>query len=256
MQGYELCRGYFQEYGLPMLNSFPALAPLVCAALCGSGSECYGYDDLFSTDHDFEPGFCLFLPPEEIVSRRDAFLLERAYARLPAEYMGIQRSRLSPAGGARHGVIRMADFFRDKVGMEGDTLTDEAWLRLPQWSLAEATNGYVFYDPSGVFTSRREYLLHMPADHRNKRIASHLLLMAQSGQYNFARCAQRGERAAAQLAVNSFVGSTLEVCFLLSEKYMPYYKWSFRALRDLPGYSCLAEPLEELLCTSGTKSIR
>ena len=56
----------------------------IAAGLTGSGSECYGYDDEVSADHDFEPGFCLFLPGEDVLDRRTAFLLERAYAKLPA----------------------------------------------------------------------------------------------------------------------------------------------------------------------------
>ena len=63
MNGLELSRGFFEEYGLPMLKAqFPALMPYLAAGLCGSGSECFGFDDDVSRDHDFEPGFCLFLP--------------------------------------------------------------------------------------------------------------------------------------------------------------------------------------------------
>ncbi|MBO7292460.1 MAG: hypothetical protein J6V07_00835, partial [Clostridia bacterium] len=89
MKGLELSEAYFRTHGLPMLErDFPGLLPHLAAGLLGSGSECFGYDDDLSTDHDFEPGFCLFLPSEEVVDRRTAFLLERAYAALPAEFMG------------------------------------------------------------------------------------------------------------------------------------------------------------------------
>ena len=63
MNGLELSRAFFEECGRPMLEeSFPSLLPYLAAGLCGSGSECFGYDDALSRDHDFEPGFLLFLP--------------------------------------------------------------------------------------------------------------------------------------------------------------------------------------------------
>ena len=84
MKGLELSRAFFEEYGMPMLQEeFPQLLMYLAAGLTGSGSECFGFDDEVSRDHDFEPGFCIFLPGEEVVSRKDAFRLERAYAKLP-----------------------------------------------------------------------------------------------------------------------------------------------------------------------------
>lgn len=79
-------------------EQFPQVLPLLAAGLTGSGSECFGFDDEISRDHDFEPGFCLFLPSEEVVDRRTAFLLERAYAKLPAEFEGYKRQKMGPAG--------------------------------------------------------------------------------------------------------------------------------------------------------------
>ena len=110
MNGLELSRRFYEECGIPMLRDFADIAPKIAVALAGSGSECFGYDDELSRDHDFEPGFCLFLPDEDTVDRRSAFLLERAYAKLPREFMGFARAPLSPVGGNRHGVIRLADF--------------------------------------------------------------------------------------------------------------------------------------------------
>ena len=250
MNGMELARSYFDTFGMPMLTTeFSHLLPYVSAGLCGSGSECFGYDDAISRDHDFEPGFCLFLPGEDVVDRRQAFLLERAYAKLPKEFGGAKRSLLAPVGGARRGVIRLEDFFRDRTGTPDGALTPAQWLALPEESLAEAVNGELFLDNYGLMTRIRENLAFYPESVRRKKLAGHLLLMAQSGQYNYLRCIRHGEAAAAQLAVCAFVKSTMQVIFLLNRRYQPYYKWSFRALRSLPVLSLTAELLEWLLTT-------
>ena len=79
MNGLTLSRKFYDNYGEAMLREqFPELLPHIAVGLCGSGSECFGFDDEISQDHDFEPGFCLFLPGEELVNRRSAFLLEEA----------------------------------------------------------------------------------------------------------------------------------------------------------------------------------
>ncbi len=250
MQGLEISRRFFEEYGAPMLHDqFPELTGKLAAALTGCGSECFGYDDAVSADHDFDPGFCLFLPGEEIVDRQTAFRLERAYAKLPREYAGFVRPVIQPVGGSRRGVMRLGDFFTDRVGTPDGYLTAEQWLRIPMYALAEATNGEVFFDGSGLLTGIRQRLSAMPEDVRRKRLAGQLLLMAQSGQYNYRRCLAHGEEAAAQLAVGEFVRAAMTAVFLLNRRYMPYYKWSFRTMRALPRLSVLAETMEYLLTT-------
>jgi len=254
MKGLELAERFYLTYGAPMLREqFPQLEGLVAVGLVGSGSECFGYDDQLSQDHDFEPGFCLFLPDEETVDRRAAFGLERAYAKLPKTFMGFSRSPLNPVGGNRHGVIRMSDFFREKTGDPQGDLTLRDWLLLPEQSLSEATNGKVFRDDLGIFTAIRDRLSYLPPDVRLKKLAGHLLIMGQAGQYNYPRCVARGETAAAQLALHEFVKSALHVIFLINQRYLPYYKWSFRALRELPILSSLHEPLERLISSGNLK---
>ena len=247
MKGLELSRKYFEEYGKEIFEQFHELAPYMAAGLVGSGSECLGFDDEFSRDHDFEPGFCIFIPSEDIVDRKAAFQLERAYAKLPKEFEGFKRSAISPVGGSRHGVIRTADFYRDKTGIGGGAFGSEFWLKIPSYALREATDGEVFVDNYGEFTDIRERLLDMPEDARLKRLAGNLLVMAQSGQYNYPRIAKRGEKAAAQLAVFEFVKSALEAVFLINREYMPFYKWSFRAMRELLFLSELEAPLYSLM---------
>ena len=257
MKGLELSEQYFELYGSRMLQSqFPELLPCLAAGLTGSGSECFGFDDEISRDHDFEPGFCLFLPDENIVDRRTAFLLERAYSKLPGEFMGLRRSLVQPVGGIRHGVIRISDFFRDKTGSPDGTLSFEDWLTLPEHYLAEAVNGKLFFDNYGKMTEIRERLKMYPDDVRRKKLAGHLLLMAQSGQYNYLRCLQHGESAAAQMAVYEFADHAMAAAFLLSNVYRPDYKWSFRAMRALPKFSLLSDLLEFLITTDNSAAMR
>ena len=256
MTGLEISRVYFERYGLPMLQEqFPQLLPYLAAGLAGSGSECFGFDDEISRDHDFEPGFCLFLPDEERVSRQDAFRLERAYAKLPKEFMGLKRGLMGPVGGARRGVIRAADFFTEKTGSPDGALTVGQWLTTPDSALAEVVNGEIYYDGPGDVTRIRERLRRYPEDIRRKKLAGQLLLMAQSGQYNYARCLAHGETAAAQLAAVEFVRAGMQAVFLLNNVYQPYYKWSFRAMRRLPRLSLLAELMEYLITTSNDESL-
>ncbi len=248
MKGLELARQYYEAFGKEMLQKeFPHLLPYLAIGLAGSGSECYGYDDDLSCDHDFEPAFCIFLPREDVIDRKAAFQLERAYAKLPKEFMGFCRSPISPVGGNRHGVIRMEDFFSEKVGSPDGTLSTEGWFAVPEYALLEATDGAVFEDPYGLFTKIREKLRYYPEDVRRKKLAGHLLLMGQSGQYNYPRCIARGERAAAQMAVFEFAKSALQVIYLLNGRYMPYYKWSFRGLKELPLLKEQGEGLEYII---------
>ena len=250
MKGLKIARAYYEEYGEPMLREkFPELLPLIAAGLTGSGSECWGFDDEVSRDHDFEPGFCLFLPGEDVVDRKTAFALERAYAALPGEFMGLKRSLVSPVGGPRHGVLRTAEFMKDKIGKADGNLSLMEWLYMPDYALAEAVNGEIFTDGYGEVTAIRERLMHRPEDVRLKKLAGQLLLMGQSGQYNYRRCLSHGETGAAQLAAVEFAKSSMAAVFLLNGVYQPYYKWSFRAMRALPRLSLTAELLEYLLTT-------
>ena len=250
MQGLAISKAYFDEYGMPMLREqFGDLMPHLAAGLFGSGSECFGFDDVLSRDHDFDPGFMLLLPGEGVIDRKQEFALERAYAKLPKEFMGVKRPMLAPVGGARRGVLRAADVFREKTGSPDGILTIEQWFTTPSHALAEAVNGRVFFDGSGEVTRIRQRLSRYPEDIRRKKLAGHLLSAGQAGQYNYRRCLDHGESAAAQLAVFSFVQSAMETVFLLNNVYQPFYKWRFRAMRALPKLALDAELFEYLLTT-------
>lgn len=249
MKGLELSEKFYYECGEKLFReSFADVYHLLAFGIAGSGSECFGYDDEISQDHDFEPGFCIFIPDE--IDSKTEFQLERAYAKLPKEFMGYKRSPLNPVGGNRHGVIKLSRFFEERTGSKTAEISPQGWFFIAEQFLAEATNGKIFLDNKGELTQLREKIAYLPEDVRLKKLAGNLLLMAQSGQYNYSRCLERGETAAAQLAVGEFVNAALKVIFLLNKKYIPYYKWSFRALKGLEILSDLYGSLEYLISSA------
>ena len=255
MKGLELSEKFYNEYGARMIHEdFSQFEKYIAVGLVGSGSECFGFDDDLSADHDFEPGFCLFIPGEELVDNKTAFALERAYSKLPKEFLGYKRNILSPVGGNRHGVIRINDFLKEKTGTSDGVLSLMDWFFVPEQSLAELTNGKVFFDGLGVFTEIRERFKYLPEDIRLKKIAGNLLLMGQSGQYNYNRCIERNDSAAAQLSVIEFVKSTINVIFLLNKTYAPYYKWSFKVLKEQKILCEISDSLEYLISSGNGKT--
>ena len=232
MKGLEISKKFYLEFGEKMLTeNFPEIIDKVAIGLIGSGSECFGYDDSVSTDHDFDPGFQIFIPDD--FDDKIIFKLKRAYDKLPMEFLGFKRAVLSPVGGNRRGVKKISDFLLEKTGTVDGNLTLYDYMRVPEESFAEITNGEIWRDDSKLLTKIRMKFLVLPKDILLKKLAGTLLLMAQSGQYNFKRSILHNEIGAAKLALYEFVKNTIHATFLLNEVYMPYYKWQFRALRNL-----------------------
>ena len=243
MKGLEEARRFYAERGQAMIRSrFPDYEGRIAVGLAGRGSQCFGFDDALSRDHDFEQGFCLWLTDEDDL--KIGVALARAYRSLGAEGPR-ERSVLGSSG---VGVQRIGDFYRRYTGSPGAPESWQQWMSLPSWALAEAVNGEVWRDELGEFSAIRETIAHgMPEDVRKKKLAARVIGMAQSGQYNYARCLRHGEAGAAMLALGQFVRDAAETVFLLNRRHMPYYKWCFRALRTLPLLGDMAEPLEFLL---------
>ena len=231
MKGLELSRALFREELRPRLErETPELLPLLAAGLVGEGSECFGYDDERSRDHDWGAGLCLWLPddaPEAAEKQLEALL-----GRLPERFRG-EPLRLHAPG--RTGVFRVGAFYRGLIGRADAPETADDWLAITEPSLAAATNGAVFYDGAGVFSAVRSGLLaHYPEDVRRFRLAGSAALAGQTGQYNYVRCLLRGDAAAAQVIRGRFLENAAALVFLLNRRYRPFYKWTFRALRALP----------------------
>lgn len=238
-----LCKQYFYEVAREKIKkSFPNHFSRMAFGLVGYGSECLGFDDAISTDHDFGPGFCIWLTNEDYGEIGQD--LQRLYDTLPKTYRGYTRT-ISNHGDGRVGVFRIQDFYYQFIG-EIPT-TPIQWLHTPVHGLLLATNGLVFEDPLQVFTNIRLYLLqYYPEDVRIKKVVSQIAKMAQSGQYNYARCMQRKEYVASELAIKEFIESTMACIYLLNRCYYPFYKWMHHGLQYLPLLSFCQEDLTVL----------
>lgn len=254
------CRAFYEQYGKPMLAQFPELRGHFAAGLVGEGSECFGYDDSISADHDYFPRFFIWLDEEAYEKYGEA--LKAAYRKLPQRWSctdsGADKESnvgtsdadtiMTQEAAQRCGVWKTTDFYYRLLGRAVPPENVYEWVSLQETRLATATNGEVFEDCGGGFAAQRAvYLSYFPEDVRKKKLAARLRKMAQMGQYQYARCMQRGEYVAAEMALAEFIQNTGSACFLLAGQYMPYFKWMHRKMKELPVLSGVADKLEELV---------
>ncbi|MBD5396121.1 MAG: DUF4125 family protein [Lachnospiraceae bacterium] len=244
--GLELCEAFYREFGIPMIRSkFSAYESAIAVGLVGEGSDCFGFDDEVSRDHDFGPGFCMWLTDQTYDEIGEE--LQKAYDELPHTYMGITRFTTAKAQ-KRVGVFRISDFYEGLIGLTDVPTTQSQWLFLEDYRLAAATNGKVFKDDLGEFTRIRKGILsYYPEEVRLKKIAREAALMAQSGQYNYSRMLGRGETVTAQIALGEFLKHTMAMVYLLNRKYAPFYKWMHKGLYSLPILKDIRDVLSALV---------
>ena len=252
MKGLEEARKFYEEAGAEMISrNFGDFENRIAVGLVGHGSECFGFDDQTSRDHDFETGFCLWLTKDD--EEKIGFRLMRAYDKLVKSVNGERADRVVENG--FQGVFVTGDFYRRYTGCDGAPKTWQDWLYTNSAYFAEATNGEVFRDDLGEFTKIRNEILHgMPEDVRIKKIGSCSLKAAQSGQYNYARCLAHGEEGAAMLALFELVTNALELASLRNRTHCPYYKWALRSMDGLDKFAELKQPLEYLLTADNDKA--
>jgi tetratricopeptide (TPR) repeat protein len=246
ISGLELSKCYYETYGKAMLKEqFPEYADRVAAGLVGHGSECLGFDDMWSKDHDFGPGFCLWLTEKDY--EKVGQKMQEAYEALPKAFMGYPARNTSKRGGGRVGVLSIPEFYEEFTG-------NGAWSEMEDEKLAMAVNGEMFDDPLGEFSAIREQLQNgMPFAVWKRRLANAVALTAQAGQYNYGRCKKRNDIVAANLVLDEFVREGMRTAYLLNRRYMPYYKWAWRGLENLERLSELKPLFEQVLSSEGER---
>ena len=197
LKGLVISKDYYETYGKKAFSKIGDLSGVAFAKVL-EGSECFGLDDLLSKDHDFGPGFCVFVTKEQYaVSGKQ---LEEIYASLPVVFRGFEKPDIIKDA-PRNGVIVIEDFFGRILSLDEketdylvkrNILPEKTWLRLSDWQLRTVTNGEIFDEEDSVFGDiYRNLKKGYPESVKRRKMAQLLGQMSQSGQYNYQRMMRR-----------------------------------------------------------------
>ncbi len=229
--GLSLAKAYYETYGEPMLSKqFPAYKNRIAVGLVGKGSECFGFDDALSADHDFGPEFCMWLDDETYAEIGEE--LQKAYEELPSTFCGYTRTT-TRVGKGRRGVLKISDFFERALGNCEFEKIDYA--NVEDYHLAECVNGEVFSDPQGLFTKLRQQLMAgYPDNIRKLKLAEDAARFSQCGQYNYGRMLQRNDAFTARMMLSDCLKHGMKLYHHLYGIYPPHDKWLYRSTGLLP----------------------
>lgn len=228
--GQELSRLFFEAYGQEQLKDlFPEDYENMTIGLVGSGSDCLGYDDQTSYDHDQGPDFCIWLTEEQ-----DARIGEKVrefYRSLPTQYKGYQRKTTQRALG-RRGVRSAKEFYEKHLGTaEYEKIP---WGLVPDYSLLNAANGVLFKTGNAEFDSMRQKLqMGFPQPIQYLKLAEDMGRFSQTGQYNFGRMLRRGDRITADQMLLESLRHLYKMVHHMENQFAPHDKWLYRSFLNL-----------------------
>lgn len=218
-------KAFYESAGKAMIEQhFPQYAERIAVGLVGEGSDCFGFDDEISSDHDYAPGFCMWLTEKDY---------QEIGAKLQKEYDKLTSSegRL----GYRRGVFSINQFYSGIFEIAGDyenTLSVD-YEACKEHLLATASNGQVFRDDLGIFTKiRNQILKYYPEIVWRRKLAQCIHDFAQYAQSNYSRMMARKDTVTAMICVGKGVESALDLVYLLERTYAPYYKWKKKGLEN------------------------
>ena len=244
LSGLELSRRYYETYGKPMLeDKFYEYVHRMAVGLVGEGSDCMGFDDEASRDHDWGPGFCIWIPEELEGAIGDE--LREAYEALPEEFMGYRRVKTSQ-GAARLGVMTIEGFYKKYAGYNAKDGSFD-WRGTEDSYLLAATDGEVFSDPSGRFSEiRRKLQAGYPEEIHFLKLAEDCAKISQTGQYNYFRMLERGDRMTADVMLTECLRHVMRLWHHYCNAFPPHDKWLKKSTERLPGGAEVVALLEQI----------
>ena len=224
-----MSKSYYYEILEPRIHSdCPQCLERIAVGLFGPGSQCLGFGDEISRDHDWGLRVCILLNDEDY--RNLSADLERVLKESPQSYQGLKTSW--EWMGPRGGVLNTKKWFDSLLDEKGIPKSPVDWLSIAEHCLLLATNGEIWHDALGEVTELRRYLSYYPEEVWKKRVAFKCAAIGQSGG-NVERTVQRRDNVTASIALHHFIKEVMQIWFLLNRTYAPFYKRLFRAFTQL-----------------------
>lgn len=258
MQSLELNQRFFEEAVQPALaGRFPRL--VYGAALVGWGSEVLGYDDAWSRDHGWGPGFQLFLSAADLKGMGSRIKAELSL-KLPGRFAGFSTHFSKPdrwgiryaethrRGPVRHRIelVEPRAYFKAYLGCDPGRMSERQWLACPQQKLLTCVSGRVFRDDHGRLKSLRSALSYFPHPVWVYLLRAQWFRIGQEEAY-VERLLHAGDRLGARLVLGRLCQDLIRLSFLIERRYWPYQKWLARAFSELTLGRRLAPMLERAL---------
>ena len=249
VKGLDLDREYYENVGKPMLEEkYADYLSRMTIGMCGEGSDCFGFDDTYSGDHDWGPGFYIWLDRDlykEIGER-----LRKDYEELPKEYRGYKRIN-TEHGKRRIGVSDVDDFCSYYIGKAAydewkstGNISPDKMIVIPEYKLAAFCNGEIFKradDTGCIITGLREYIRgYYDKSTSIKLLCQKLAEFGQNAQYNYPRMKKRGDNTVAMQLLHTGLRRAVQAAYILNKQYAPHDKWlmrgteKFNLLKEVP----------------------
>lgn len=271
----ERCREFYECYGKEMIhNRFPEYEDRIAVGLIGAGSDCFGFDDVVSTDHDYGLGFCMWLTTADYEMIGSS--LQKEYELLVQEHA--DNASLNMFLQQRRGVFTINDFYNTLLETSQDyeklidhkksvtsasssgldvTFTEQLWAKVEEYKLASAVNGEVFIDELGIFSKVRAVLLdYYPEKIWRRKLAQRLHDFSQYAQSNYPRMMAREDYVTASLCAAKALETAMDLVYLLKKEYAPYYKWKKKGIERMTLRRDVFPLAKEILALSEVVAVR
>jgi hypothetical protein len=243
-KGLEVARGFFFEWGLPLLESeHPDLARRVAAGRI-AGSDVLGGDDAISQDHFWGPHFDLFLSEADHAAFGEQ-LSETMNAAAPNPWKGHRLIGDPPKSVNVHAIPA---WIATWTGISKPSRQARHWKNANESQLYFLRHGAVFVDRSGELSNWRSVLHEYPETILRRRLSEETFRVWHHGEYNFVqRMVPRRDKVAIAVCLGEFLTGVMRIVLLMDRDFAPYWKWLAFEFRKRPAAARYVPLVEALV---------